>query len=113
MPASWIRTTNGAAEPSRIGISGPSTSTRQLSMPMPWSAAITCSTVATRVFPLPRLVERVVSTTCSLRAAISTPTSMRTKVMPASAGAGASVRVAGFPEWRPTPAQDTRFATVR
>ncbi len=53
------------------------------------------------------------STTFSLRAGISTPTSIRTKVMPVSAAAGASVRVAGLPEWRPTPVQETRFATVR
>ena len=108
-----MRQTNGAAEPSTIGISGPSTSTRQLSIPMPSSAASTCSTVEMRAVPTPTLVESIVSTTRSLRAGISTPRSMRTNVMPASAGAGASVRVAGLPEWRPTPVQLTRFATVR
>ena len=48
-----------------------------------------------------------------VRAGISSPRSIRTKVTPALAGAGASVRVAGLPEWRPTPVQETRFDTVR
>ena len=82
-------------------------------MPMPCSAERTCSTVETRARPTAREVESVVSTTRSWRAGISTPRSMRTKVTPASAGAGASVRVTGAPECRPTPVHDTRFATVR
>ena len=41
---------------------------RQLSIPMPVRAESTCSTVWMRAFPTARLVERVVSATCSERA---------------------------------------------
>ena len=46
-PTESIAATNWAAEPSMIGISGPSISTSALSTPRPASAAIRCSTVAT------------------------------------------------------------------
>ena len=111
-PASLIMQMKGAAEPSRTGISGPSTSTRQLSIPIPTSAAITCSTVETRAAPTPTVVLSLVSTTFPLVAGISTPRSMRTNATPASAGAGASVNVTGWPECRPIPVAVTRFATV-
>ena len=47
-PAHSTRKTKGAELPSITGTSGPSISTRALSMPHPAKAAIKCSTVATR-----------------------------------------------------------------
>src|SRR5260221_6812660 len=99
-----------------MGTSGPSTSIRQLSTPSPVNAANTCSTVATRAGrspETPRVVERTVATTLAARAGTSVPRSWRTKVMPESGGAGASVTVAGRPEWRPTPVQLALFFKVR
>ena len=51
MPAQSIRKTKGAAEPSRIGISGASTSMTQSSTPQPARAASTCYTVPIRASP--------------------------------------------------------------
>ena len=52
MPAQSIRNTKSFAEPSRIGISGPSISSTALCTPQPASAARACSTVP----PAPRAV---------------------------------------------------------
>ena len=40
-----VEITKGAEEPSKIGNSGPSTSTNALSIPKPMKAAMRCSTV--------------------------------------------------------------------
>ena len=55
---------NGAALPSRIGHSGPVTVSSALSTPMPESAEITCSTVATDTLsPRSMVVHSVVRVT--------------------------------------------------
>ena len=106
IPAQSSRNTNGAAEPSRIGGSGPSTSTTALSMPQPASAAITCSTVPIRAPSLSAsTVARRVSTTRSKRAGMSTPRSVRRNTMPWSAGAGRKVRLTRLSGCSPTPTQ--------
>ncbi len=61
----------GAAEPSMIGTSGPSSSISTLSTPAPARAAIRCSIVPTRADPSPIVVQRLVSTTRSWVAGIS------------------------------------------
>ena len=63
MPAHSNRKENGAAEPSMIGTSGPSTSISALSTPAPARAAIRCSIVPTRAEPSPIVVQSLVSTT--------------------------------------------------
>ncbi len=93
-----------------MGTSGPSTSMRALSMPQPASAAKRCSTVPTRVPPRPSEVFMVVSTTNSESAGISTPS--RTKTMPLSAEAGASVSRTFAPECNPMPSREARCLKV-
>ena len=104
-PAQSSRNTNCAADPSRIGGSGPSTSTTTLSMPQPASAAMTCSTVLIRAPSCASTVESRVSATQSKRAGMSAPISVRRKTMPWSVVAGRKVRLTRCPECRPTPTQ--------
>ena len=59
-----------AAEPSKIGNSGPFTCIRQLSMPKAYRAASPCSTVDTLTSPFPNTVPRWVSTTFSAMASM-------------------------------------------
>ena len=60
------------ALPSMTGTSGPSSSTRTLSMPSPLSAASRCSTVPTFTPSLPRVVASAVSTTYCAVAGMAT-----------------------------------------
>src|SRR5690606_13681651 len=121
MPTDWIRNTNDPADPSRMGISGAVTSTWRLSMPSPATAAMRCSTVATRTEASSPSSAAVsveamrVSVTRSGRAAISTggSRSTRRKTMPVSAAAGRSVSSTRWPECSPTPVALTRALMVR
>ena len=70
MPISRIFSIYCAAEPSRIGNSGPLTCMRQLSIPNAYRAARPCSTVEILTSPLPKTVPRCVSTTFSAMASI-------------------------------------------
>ena len=63
IPAAWRRKTKGPALPSMIGISGPSTSIRQLSMPSPAIADKRCSIVDILCSPDPSVVDNVVKPT--------------------------------------------------
>ena len=112
-PADLSRWMNGPALPSMIGTSWESRSISALSMPDPCRAASRCSVVAMRAAPLPMVVARVVSTTCSTRAGITgcPGRSERTKRMPLWAAAGLMVRFTVRPVCRPTPQQLTaRFS---
>ena len=107
IPACSIAVTKGAALPSMIGTSGPSTSMVALSTPMPRSAASTCSAVETSgPSASPSTVANSVAITASDVARTSrSPPSMplRTKIKPASTDAGPMVRLTGSPECTPTP----------
>src|SRR5437868_216346 len=107
--------TNGALEPSPMGSSGPSTSTRAASIPEPTSAASRCSTVPMRTPARPSDVQSTVSTTHDAIAGMSSSgaTSVRTNVIPESGAAGASVTRTVWPLWSPTPSNDTRCLKVR
>src|SRR4030081_429480 len=99
--------TKAAALPSMIRTSGPSTSMMALSTPMPRKAASTCSAVETSGPSLsPRTVARSVAITDAAIAGTSRSASsrpVRTKIKPASIGAGPIVRLTGKPECTPTP----------
>src|SRR5260370_9872466 len=90
-----------------IGTSGPSTSMVALSTPMPRSAASTCSAVDTSgPSRSPRTVANSVEITDSddARTSRSQPSGpVRTKIKPASTGAGPRVKLTGKPECTPTP----------
>jgi hypothetical protein len=115
-PAHSMRKTNGAALPSMIGTSGPSSSTTTLSISAPASAAMRCSTVPmVSPSPLLKVVHSEDSTAFRQLAAISAPpptTSVRRKTMPLSGAAGSNVMDAFTPEWRPTPRQWIGFLIV-
>jgi len=129
IPAERIRKTKVPAEPSRIGNSGASTSTKRLSIPRPESADIRCSTVATRtstgssccapgVFGavMALSVEAIrVSLTAPGCAAIRTggSRSVRTNTMPVSGGAGRRDRRTRTPPCRPIPVVLTAWRSVR
>lgn len=123
MPAQSIRNTKSFAEPSRIGISGPSISSTALCTPQPASAARACSTVPTRASGRsgrPSTVHRRVSITWSNRAGMSTPAwpaasvrSVRRTTNPLPVGAGRSVSDTRWPPCRPTPTQDMAERRVR
>ena len=116
LPAQSSRKMKGAAEPSRIGTSGPSSSTTASSMPQATKAAIRCSIVPTRASGTsaePSAVHSRVSTTRSKRAGISTPPrSARRKRMPLPAAAGCRVRRTRRPVCRPTPTQPMEVLSV-
>ena len=100
-----------------IGTSGPSISIEHVVTPVPASAAITCSTVATETpAALLSRVQSVVSLTRSKRAGIRlsrSVTSTRRKRMPPSVAGRRTMRT-GRPEWRPIPTNVTsRFNVVR
>jgi hypothetical protein len=106
-PLARIAATKGAAEPSRIGTSGPSISIRALVTPVPASAAIRCSTVET-VTPssLASRVQSCAGTTLCHSAdtiAFRPTTSVRRNQIPCSAAAGRSTTRAGAPPCRPVP----------
>ena len=90
IPAHSMRNTKGAALPSMIGSSPPSTSTYRLSIPQPLRAANRCSTVAiVAPLPSPSVVHIRSSTTFSTWAAISSPlppASVRRNTIPVLAG---------------------------
>ena len=99
IPAHSIRNTNGAALPSMIGTSGPSSSTIALSTAAPAKAAIRCSTVPTIVPPpSDSIVQRVESTAFSHTARISAPVSVRRKTIPVPATAGTRLIATRCPE---------------
>ena len=114
VPTPWIRRTNGAALPSMIGTSGPSSSTTALSMRLPARAASKCSTVATWT---PSRLESTVESADSMlllqSARISAPASDRRKTMPLSGPAGCRIIVTGCPQCNPIPRQLTALRKVR
>ena len=111
-PAARISATQGAELPSRIGTSGPSTSTVRLSSPRPTAADRRCSTVPMSRPRSPSEVAKSSRPASSATAGIETPTSVRTKTTPRPAGAGRRVARTAWPEWRPTPATETVRARV-
>ena len=70
-PTASINSVKGLLLPSIIGISGPLTSIRQLSIPIPTSAANICSTVEIFTSPFSKVVPRLVSVTRSQSALIA------------------------------------------
>src|SRR5690606_34491668 len=75
------------------------------SMPRPWTAASTCSTVCTSAVPSPSTVRRSVAWTAERCAGISGAPgrSVRRKTMPRPAGAGSKVSEVALPVWSPVP----------
>ena len=105
-PAHSIRNKNGAALPSMIGISGPSSSTTALSISAPANAAIRCSTVPIVVpSPFDRTVQSGEAIVFTQLARISAPASVRRNTIPVSGGAGRKVILTFRPECSPTPRQ--------
>ena len=98
-----ISATHGAELPSRIGTSGPSTSTVRLSRPSPTAAERRCSTVPTSRPRSPSDVAKSSRPASSATAGRTAPTSVRMKTIPRPAGAGRRVARISRPEWRPTP----------
>src|SRR6266487_4535141 len=116
MPASSIACTKGAALPSMIGASGPSSSTMALSTPSPHSAAMMCSIVETPgPEASPSTVASSVAVTDRALARISRcrlPPTQRMKTTPVPASAGCNVSVTGSPEWTPIPETAARLRSV-
>ena len=105
IPADCIKKTKGPALPSMIGISGPLTLIMQLSTPNPAMADRRCSMVAILDPSLYKVVDSVVSPTCSNMAGISTfgSRSDLMKLIPESAGAGSNSKITFLPLCSPTP----------
>ena len=107
IPALTKAFTNIMAEPSRMGISSLSISTRALDIPRPEKAANRCSTVLTDT-PL-SFVKVVHNSPKSmfLKLAfikdLSSSTSNLLNTIPWSAGAGLMLTLTGLPRWTPTP----------
>ena len=99
MPAHSIRNRKGAALPSMIGTSDPSSSTIALSISAPASAAITCSTVPILIpSPSHSTVQRGDSIVLAQFARISAVESVRRNTIPVSGGAGCKVIATLWPE---------------
>jgi hypothetical protein len=99
-----------------IGTSGPSSSTTQLSIDRAARAAIRCSMVETRtsaalLMTVPSWVWQTASAFTATRLSRSW-TSVRTKTIPLSIGAGRTATRTCSPVCRPIPAKITGPATV-
>ncbi len=104
-PTSSILSINIFALPSRIGTSGPFSSTRQLSTLEAYNAAMACSIVEIFKSPEAITVPRHVSTTFSATASIGAApsTSMRRNFRPKLSGAGLNVASISLPVCKPLP----------
>ena len=116
MPAHSIRETKGAALPSMIGISGPSTSISTLSILHPARAEVRCSIVLTVApWSFPTVVARRVSITFRQLTTISRAPltkSIRQIRMPKPSSAGFNVSDVFLPECRATPVQPISVLSV-
>ena len=114
MPAFSINSTKGAELPSIMGISGPVTSIKQLSIPNPTNAANTCSTVLIFAPLDSRVVPRLVSVTRSQSALITgcSGKSVLLNCNPNPGLAGCRVRSAKMPVCSPVPEMVTGLPMV-
>src|SRR5256886_454114 len=101
--------------PSRIGGSGPVSSTTRSSISWAATAPSTCSTVWMVVAPLPIAVRRSPASTSDKRAGTSgfPERSTRRNTMPFPAGAGRNVASVRAPVWSPVPDTAAFFVMLR